>query len=77
MVLIGGRETVAGPMIGAVVLLLAEDALQRLTQHWLVGIGLMIIAIVMGAPQGLVPLMARMFFAGTAADSRWQWWRHG
>jgi branched-chain amino acid transport system permease protein len=60
MVLIGGKDTVSGPAIGAIVLLLAEEVLQRMTEHWLVGVGLLIVAVVLLAPKGLVPYAARL-----------------
>lgn len=59
MVLIGGKDTTSGPAIGAIVLLLAEEMLQRLTEHWLVGVALIIIVAVIAAPNGLVPYAAR------------------
>lgn len=58
-VLIGGRDSVCGPVVGVIVLLLAEEFLQRQTEHWLVGVALIIIAVVLAAPQGIVPLLAR------------------
>jgi branched-chain amino acid transport system permease protein len=71
MVLIGGKDTISGPVIGALVLLIAEEVLQRLTEHWPVGIGLLIVVVVLTAPQGLVPYVARI------AMPQWQRWRHG
>jgi branched-chain amino acid transport system permease protein len=71
MVLIGGKDTISGPVIGALVLLIAEEVLQRLTQHWLVGIGALIVGVVLTAPHGLVPQVARL------ATPQWQRWRHG
>lgn len=71
MVLIGGKDTVSGPLIGAIVLLFAEEILQRMTEHWLIGVGLIIVAVVLLAPQGLVPALARIT---TPALLRW---RHG
>jgi branched-chain amino acid transport system permease protein len=59
MVLIGGKDTTSGPAIGAIVLLLAEEILQRSTEHWLVGVGLLIVAIVIAAPNGVVPYLAQ------------------
>jgi len=61
MVLIGGKDTTSGPAIGAILLLLAEELLQRATEHWLIGIGLIIVVIVIAAPQGIVPYLARLF----------------
>jgi branched-chain amino acid transport system permease protein len=60
MVLIGGKDTVSGPVVGAILLLLAEEVLQRLTENWLIGVGLIIVAVVLTAPNGLVPLVARL-----------------
>ncbi len=64
MVLIGGKDTTSGPAIGAIILLLAEEVLQRYTEHWLFGVGLIIVAVVIAAPNGLVPYLARLFGAG-------------
>jgi branched-chain amino acid transport system permease protein len=61
MVLIGGKDTTSGPAIGAILLLLAEELLQRATEHWLIGIGLIIVVIVIAAPQGIVPYLAQLF----------------
>lgn len=54
MVLIGGKESVSGPVIGAVFLLLLEEILQRRSEFWLVGVGLIIVGSVLAAPRGLV-----------------------
>lgn len=60
MVLIGGKDTTSGPAVGAILLLLAEEILQRLTEHWLVGVALIIIVAVIAAPNGLVPYAAKV-----------------
>jgi branched-chain amino acid transport system permease protein len=60
MVLLGGKDTVSGPAVGAIVLLLAEEVLQRLTGHWLVGVGLLIVVVVLAAPKGLVPYASQL-----------------
>ena len=59
MVLIGGKDTTSGPALGAILLLLAEEVLQRTTEHWLIGVGLIIVALVITAPNGIVPYLAR------------------
>ena len=61
MVLIGGKDTTSGPAIGAVILLLAEEVLQRYTEYWLFGVGLLIVVVVIAAPKGIVPYVARLF----------------
>jgi branched-chain amino acid transport system permease protein len=79
MVLIGGKDTVSGPVIGAVVLLIAEEVLQRLTEHWLIGVGLIIIAVVLIAPRGVVPFGTRIATPQWQRLQRWRHerWRHG
>ena len=59
MVLIGGKDTTSGPAIGAILLLLAEEILQRATEHWLIGVGVIVVAVVVAAPNGIVPYLAR------------------
>jgi branched-chain amino acid transport system permease protein len=61
MVLIGGKETTSGPAVGAILLLLAEEILQRYTEYWLVGVGLIIVVAVIAAPRGVVPFVADLF----------------
>jgi branched-chain amino acid transport system permease protein len=61
MVLIGGKDTTSGPAIGAIILLLAEEVLQRYTEYWLFGVGLLIVVVVIAAPKGIVPYVARLF----------------
>jgi branched-chain amino acid transport system permease protein len=64
MVVLGGKNSISGPVIGAVILLLAEEMLQRWTEHWLAGVGLLIIVVVIVAPEGIVPYAARLFNSG-------------
>ena len=61
MVLIGGKDTTSGPAVGAILLLLAEEILQRYTDYWLVGVGLIIVVAVIAAPRGVVPFAAGLF----------------
>jgi branched-chain amino acid transport system permease protein len=61
MVLIGGKDTTSGPAVGAILYLLAEEILQRMTEHWHIGVGLIIILVVIAAPQGVVPYLAKAF----------------
>jgi branched-chain amino acid transport system permease protein len=71
MVLLGGKNTISGPVIGAALLLIAEDVLQQQTEHWLFGVGLLIVAVVLTAPHGVVP------YAAQVATPYWQRWRYG
>ena len=67
MVLLGGMGTVFGPVIGAAGLLLIEDGLKTVTEHWPLILGPLIVLAVIWLRQGLWGLMAPS--GGKAASS--------
>ncbi len=54
MVLIGGRGTVLGPVVGAVVLTLTPELLRQLSDYRLIVYGLLMMVVVVFLPNGLV-----------------------
>ena len=54
MVLLGGVETLTGPVVGAALYTWVRDAVARETEYWRAVFGLLILAIVLLFPQGLV-----------------------
>jgi branched-chain amino acid transport system permease protein len=54
MVLLGGVETLTGPVVGAAIFTWLRDLLARETDFWRAALGLMILLIVVVFPQGLV-----------------------
>ncbi len=60
MVVLGGMHGVAGPLIGAVVVMGLEEYLKGLTEHWKLAEGLIIIAVVLAVPGGVQSLIARI-----------------
>ncbi len=69
MVIVGGSGTLIGPIIGAAFFLTLEHQLSSYTEAWALFFGLIFIAFVLFAPEGLVGL-ARTWFGrtpGTAA----------
>jgi len=54
MVLLGGVDTLAGPIIGAAIFTWLRDTLARETEFWRAAMGLVILLIVIAFPQGLV-----------------------
>jgi branched-chain amino acid transport system permease protein len=62
MVLLGGVQTVAGPIVGAIVYAGLQEQLVRFTDYWRVALGVAIVVLVVAFPQGI---------AGFAA-SRWR-----
>jgi len=57
MVILGGMGTLFGPVIGAVALLLLEDVLSALTEHWQIILGPILILVVLFAKRGLWGLL--------------------
>jgi branched-chain amino acid transport system permease protein len=53
MVLLGGMGTVFGPIAGAAGLLLIEDGLKLMTQHWPLILGPLVLLVVLGLRQGI------------------------
>jgi branched-chain amino acid transport system permease protein len=54
MVLLGGLETLTGPVVGAAIFTWLRDTLARETDFWRAVLGLVILVIVVAFPQGLV-----------------------
>lgn len=72
MALLGGAQSFLGPLVGAGLFTLLEDLLSAWTPHWLLLIGLLFVAAVLFAPQGLAGLveLLRGFRAGAVDRSR-------
>ena len=64
MVILGGMGNLAGAVVGAFALVLAQDLFSSLTKHWLLLMGGFVIAVVVLLPNGL-----------TGAGQTWRHWR--
>lgn len=60
MVVLGGQRGIAGPLLGAAIVMGLEEWLKALTEHWKLAEGLIIIAIVLAFPGGLQALIDRV-----------------
>ena len=58
MIVLGGMGTLIGPVAGAAALLLLEEVLAGVTQHWMVILGPLIVLIVLVAKKGLYGYIA-------------------
>jgi branched-chain amino acid transport system permease protein len=54
MLLLGGVQTLAGPLVGAAILHTLRDQIMPLTELWRLVLGLSIIGMVLLFPRGLV-----------------------
>src|SRR5919206_4796956 len=59
MVVLGGMGSLFGPLLGAVALLVLEEALSRVTEHWQIILGPLLLLVVLFARGGLDGLIAR------------------
>ena len=57
MVILGGMGTIAGPLLGALVLLLLEALLSSWTAHWQIILGPLLVLVVLFARSGLAGLL--------------------
>ena len=58
-VILGGAGSLSGPILGAFLIELLRHGLERLTDHWLLPFGGLIILMVLVLPRGLAGLLAR------------------
>lgn len=56
IVILGGMGTLYGPVAGAFVLIVMEDVAAGFTEHWLLFIGVFVIAVVLLLPRGIASL---------------------
>jgi len=61
MVLLGGVQTLAGPLVGAAAFTWLQDAIARSTEYWRALLGTAILAIVLVFPQGIVGALRAYF----------------
>ncbi len=59
MVILGGVGYLYGGVLGAVVLLVLEEALSGYTLHWQLALGALLLAVVLRAPNGIASLARR------------------
>jgi branched-chain amino acid transport system permease protein len=61
MVLLGGLQTLVGPVVGASVFAVLQDTIMRQTEFWRALLGAIILTLVLVFPLGLVGSVARLF----------------
>jgi branched-chain amino acid transport system permease protein len=66
MVIAGGPATLAGPVVGAALVVLLKNIASGYIDRWIMLLGFVFLFIVLFVPNGIVPGVAK----------RWQQWRH-
>ena len=72
MVVMGGMGTLYGPVFGAAALLLLEEYLAELTEHWQILLGPLLLFIVLFARRGLYGLIVMPWPRPAALLGRWR-----
>jgi branched-chain amino acid transport system permease protein len=62
MVIVGGKGTLIGPMLGAVFFIMVEHKLSELTETWGLFMGIIFIGFVMFAPEGILGILNKKLF---------------
>lgn len=68
MVLLGGVQTLAGPIVGASVFTWLHDTIARETEYWRAILGLAVLALVLAFPLGIVGFIRSVFQRGDNHD---------
>jgi branched-chain amino acid transport system permease protein len=58
--LLGGLQTFAGPLVGAVFFVAMRELIQRLTENWMLWFGIVLLIIIMGFRGGVVGVFKRL-----------------
>jgi branched-chain amino acid transport system permease protein len=58
--LLGGVHAFAGPIVGAVLFLVIKDVIVRFTEYWLIVFGVIVVALVMGFPEGVMSIFGKI-----------------
>jgi branched-chain amino acid transport system permease protein len=61
MVLLGGLESLSGPVAGAALFTMLQDTVMRQTEYWRALLGIIILALVLLFPGGIAGSLARVF----------------
>jgi branched-chain amino acid transport system permease protein len=65
MVLLGGIQTLTGPIVGASVFATLQDTVMRQTEYWRALLGIIILLLVLAFPQGIAGAFASLWRKGT------------
>jgi branched-chain amino acid transport system permease protein len=57
--LLGGIHSFSGPIVGAFVFYVIKDIIVRFTEYWLIWLGAIVVALVMGLPGGVVSIFEK------------------
>jgi hypothetical protein len=68
MVLLGGIQTLSGPIVGASVFAVLQDTVMRQTEYWRALLGVIILLLVLAFTKGIAGAVAQIFSTGRRAS---------
>jgi branched-chain amino acid transport system permease protein len=60
MVIAGGPATLAGPAVGAALVVIIKNVVSAYVEHWTLLLGVVFVLIVLFLPEGIVPGLKRL-----------------
>jgi branched-chain amino acid transport system permease protein len=57
--LLGGVHAFAGPIVGSILFFVIKDVIVRFTEYWLIVFGVIVVALVMRFPEGVMSIFAK------------------
>jgi branched-chain amino acid transport system permease protein len=67
--LLGGLGSLLGPLVGSVIFISMREIIQRFTENWMLGFGIVLLVIIMGFRGGVMGTLSVLFRKATA---RWE-----
>jgi branched-chain amino acid transport system permease protein len=64
--LLGGLSSLAGPLVGSAIYIAMREIIQRFTENWMLGFGIVLLVIIMGFRGGVTGTLSALFRKATA-----------
>ena len=62
----GGLSSLAGPLVGGAIFVAMREIIQRFTENWMLGFGIVLLVIIMGFRGGVMGTLSALFRKATA-----------
>jgi len=72
--LLGGLETLSGPLVGGAIFVAMREIVQRFTENWMLGFGIVLLVIIMGFRGGVVGGLAQLWKSAAARRAEGRRW---
>jgi len=66
--LLGGLSSLLGPLVGSVIFVAMREIIQRFTENWMLGFGIVLLVIIMGFRGGVMGTLSGLFRKASARE---------